>query len=220
MISPDYEHIGVGFAEADDFSFYVMMVGWVGAKGSSDDTQDQQIPGVDDTGDPSGDSSVVIDPFILSEPDESGAIYHEVQPGQAAWTIAAQYGIELAELFERNQLTENAILHPGDLLMIRPPNPPTRTPTISSTSIPPTDLPIKSPTTLQATDVPVESVTGGSLDAQDDELVTGESITETDQNQGEVSARSSGFSVSLAVATGLLLLASVIIVFRFVNRKQ
>ena len=85
MISADYEHIGVGFAEANGFSYYVMMVGWVGTKASSGDTQDQEIPVIDTS---SG-------PFVMSEPDEFGAIYHEVQSGQTAWTIAAKYGIRI-----------------------------------------------------------------------------------------------------------------------------
>jgi LysM repeat protein len=189
MISADYEHIGVGFAEANGFSYYVMMVGWVGAKASSRDTQVQDIP-VEDTS--SG-------PFVVSEPDEFGAIYHEVQSGQTAWTIAAKYGIELAELFELNNLTDDSILHPGDVLMIRPPDPPTSTPTY----LKPTDVPTKTSTPVQATEVAIESV------------------TPTDQNQEDVSkdlARLNMNSEWLVVGVGLALLASVIIAIRL--RRQ
>jgi len=189
MISADYEHIGVGFAEVDGFSYYVMMVGWVGTKASSGDPQEPEIPVADTS---SG-------PFVLSEPDESGAIYHEVQSGQSAWTIAAQYGIELAELFRLNNLTEDSILHPGDMLLIRSPYPATSTPTLTPTSIPPTDIPTESPTPVQVTETPIES----------DTLV--DQGQEDDSND---SAKSNMYSVSLAVVVGLVLLASIVIVLR------
>jgi len=194
MISADYEHIGVGFAEANGFSYYVMMVGWVGTKKSSGDTQDQEISVIDTS---SGQ-------FLMSQPDESGAIYHEVQSGQAAWTIAAKYGIELAELFELNNLTEYSILHTGDVLLIRPPDPPTSTPTSIPTTIRSTDIPTKTSIPVQATEVYVES------------------DTLADQNQDDVSnnlSRSNLYSVSLVVGLGLALLLSVIIVIRLRKLK-
>ena len=149
MISEDYEHIGVGFAEADGFSYYVMMVGWVGTKASSGDTQNQDSSGTNTSS----------EPFLISDPDESGAIYHEVQSGQAAWTIAAQYGIELAELLRLNNLNENSILHPGDVLMIQPPDQPTSTPTITPTRIFTTIPPTITPVPIQATEEKIESET-------------------------------------------------------------
>ena len=118
MISPDYEHIGVGYAVANGYSWYVMMVGWV--------ADDSYPGGTDSQGTPDGSMQYV--PFILSEPDEHGAIYHEVQPGQTAWTIAAHYEVDLAELLALNNLTENSILHPGDVLLVRAPTSPTDTP--------------------------------------------------------------------------------------------
>jgi hypothetical protein len=85
MISPDYEHIGVGFAEADGYSWYVMMVGWVDDGSYPDGIPSGEAP----------ESSAPYVPFVLSEPDETGAIHHEVQPGQTAWTIAAHYEVDL-----------------------------------------------------------------------------------------------------------------------------
>jgi len=196
MISADYENVGVGFAEADGFSFYVMMVGWVGTKGSTgetkastSETQDQEIPVVD----------TPRASFIISQPDESGAIYHEVQPGQTAWTIAAQYDVDLAELLKLNGLTADSILHPGDVLTIRAPDPPTSTPTNTPTSLPATETPTKTPPPVQTTEDPIGA----------------EALTI--QNQGGVSndsARSNVYSVFLVVGVGAILLASVIFVIR------
>jgi LysM repeat protein len=156
MISPDYEHIGVGYAEAGGYSWYVMMVGWVGDKGGSTDAQPLESP----------EETLPLSPFILSEPDEDGAIYHEVQPGQSAWTIAAHYDVELAELLALNDLSEDSILHPGDVLLVRPPTSTAGSPTPLSatpvaqrqpTAVDPTPQP--SPTAMDpsVTDTPPRS---------------------------------------------------------------
>lgn len=187
MISADYEHVGVGFAEADDFSYFVMMVGWVGTKASTRNPQEPEIPEINGAS----------EPFVKREPDETGAIYHDVQPGQSAWTIAAQYGIELAELLKLNQLTADSILHPGDILVIRPPDPPTSTPTITPTRMRPTDIPTSSPTPIQATEVSIES------------------DTHVDQSQEEASTSSKPLMVPLVIGMGLVLLAGVVIVMQF-----
>jgi LysM repeat protein len=118
MISPKYEHIGVGFAEANGYSWYVMMVGWVADDSYPSNTNSQETPV----------ESIPYVPFVLSEPNENGAIYHEVQPGQTAWTIAAHYEVNLAELLALNNLTEDSVLHPGDVLLVRSPASPTSTP--------------------------------------------------------------------------------------------
>jgi hypothetical protein len=108
MISPKYEHIGVGYAEGFGMSWYIMMVGWI------DDGSPASVSPVEATPPSAAPNS----DFIISTPDESGAIYHEVQPGQAAWTIAVYYDIDLAELLALNNLTEDSIIHPGDILLI------------------------------------------------------------------------------------------------------
>ncbi len=56
-----------------------------------------------------------------------------MQPGQSAWTIAAHYGIDLVELFALNNLIETSILQPGDVLLVRPPQPATSTPSPAPT---------------------------------------------------------------------------------------
>jgi hypothetical protein len=133
---------------------------------------------------------------VISEPDESGAIYHEVQPGQSAWTIADQYGIDLAELLELNNLTESSILHPGDLLMIRQPDPPTETPTITPTTIHPTAVITKSPTPEPVTEIPVEKA------------------LPDDPNQVDDSASSNKFIGAILISFGLIFGAGALIFLR------
>lgn len=124
MVSPKYEHIGVGYAEAGDNSWYVMMVGWVEEDGSAGEPpQAQETP----AGALPGSY-----PFVISTPDENGAIYHEVQPGQTAWTIAAYYGIDLAALLALNGLAEDSFLQPGDVLLIRSGATPAPTPQLAA----------------------------------------------------------------------------------------
>lgn len=143
MISPKYEHIGVGFAEAGGYSWYVMMVGWIGSPAGSDESDSQDTL--------EGNTPYI--PFVLSEPDETGAIYHEVQSGQTAWTIAAYYEVDLAELLALNQLTEDTILHPGDIIIVRPPD--SITPSVSIDQS--TEIVIKTP--MAVTPLPSMSLT-------------------------------------------------------------
>ena len=138
MISPDYEHIGVGYAEGYGMSWFIMEVGWID-DGSPAKTTAETNP---------SEGQAFFSPFTISTPDETGALYHEVQPGQAAWTIAVYYEIELEELLALNNLTKSSFLQPGDLLLIHPAPAPTNTleptfaPPISTvTGIPKTPVP-------------------------------------------------------------------------------
>ncbi len=67
-------------------------------------------------------------------PTPTPRLTHVVQSGQSAWSIAAQYGLTVAQLLEFNGLTEGAILQPGDELRIRA-LPPTPTPTSVPTAV-------------------------------------------------------------------------------------
>lgn len=76
-------------------------------------------------------------------PDAEGFIYAIVQPNDSLWGIAARAGISLAELLDLNNLTENALIQPGDRLIVaivEPPASPTpvETPTAVATRPPPT----------------------------------------------------------------------------------
>ncbi|GJM41903.1 MAG: hypothetical protein DHS20C20_21850 [Ardenticatenaceae bacterium] len=51
-------------------------------------------------------------------PDAEGIIYAEVLPNDSLWAIAARSGISLAELLDLNNLTEDALIQPGDRLIV------------------------------------------------------------------------------------------------------
>lgn len=114
LISPKYQHIGVGYAEANGNSWYVLMVGYISDEASSASSS---------AGTPV--YTIPQAPFVLSTADANGAIHHTVQAGQSLWTIAARYGIPLSQLLALNNLSENALLIPGDVLLVRASGTPT-----------------------------------------------------------------------------------------------
>lgn len=79
-----------------------------------------------------------IAPLLTSTPNPDGSLVHEVQPGQAPWSIAIAYGITLEELYQLNRLSAGAIIRPGDKLLIRPAPP---SPTVTLTPEPSPTLP-------------------------------------------------------------------------------
>jgi LysM repeat protein len=121
-----YEHIGAGYAENDEQQLYVLMIakpsgsaqttGGAAADSNAGETGDQVSPAeaVEPTAAP-----VAMVPVVRSEPGPDGSIVHEVKQGQTAWTIAAVYGVNLAELINLNHLGPNAIVRPGDRLIIK-----------------------------------------------------------------------------------------------------
>lgn len=75
-----------------------------------------------------------------STPDADGNIYYMVQPNDSLWSIAARSGIKLQELLDLNEIEENSVVNPGDILLIAHVDPPA-TPTVdipTPTLAPPT----------------------------------------------------------------------------------
>jgi len=70
---------------------------------------------------PTGDATQEeIVPVVTSTPDPSGKIVHEVQPGQALWSIAIAYGTTIREIAILNGLDpENPVIYAGQKLVIQ-----------------------------------------------------------------------------------------------------
>ena len=148
MLSTRYLDAGTGAAtDADGRVFYTLDVCYVIGSGRS--SQNPTLaPGTLATPLPTQ------EPFFTVQtvtPGVDGALIHEVQAGQSLYSIAEAYGITLEELFAMNNLTQNSVLQPGDLLLIREASP--ATPTLQITSSPtqppatPTRRPTRTPTT-------------------------------------------------------------------------
>jgi hypothetical protein len=73
-----------------------------------------------------------------STPDAEGAIRVAVQPDDSLWSIAARAGLTIPELLALNDLTEDVVLRPGDLLIVGQGAPPvTPTPAVPTATLPP-----------------------------------------------------------------------------------
>lgn len=88
--------------------------------------------------------------WISPTPDEYGVISVVVQPDESLWIIAARAGLTLPDLLTLNNLTENDVIRPGDIIIIGTGTPPPTaispelfTPTI--TPPPPTLRPTQPP---------------------------------------------------------------------------
>lgn len=84
----------------------------------------------------------------LPTPDADGIIYVEVQDNDSLWSIAARAGLSLADLLAFNDMTEDAVIQPGDRLIVGRVTPaPTATPIPPATPTlpPPTPSPTEGP---------------------------------------------------------------------------
>ncbi len=85
--------------------------------------------------------------WVSPTPDATGAIVVIVQPGESLWVIAARAGLSLPDLLALNNLTDSAIINPGDALIVGyvTPAAPSPEPTQQATLPPPTPRPTATP---------------------------------------------------------------------------
>jgi LysM repeat protein len=110
MIGANYRDVGAAVGQSDGAYYYTLLAGYVAGVGSAGST----APGSQVAGS-SGPA-----PVVLAAPQSDGSIVHTVEAGQTLWTIAAVYDVELKDLLQLNGLTETAVLHPGDQVVIQP----------------------------------------------------------------------------------------------------
>lgn len=155
MTNSSYTHIGGGVTVVSGRVFYVIHAAYTtsgsykpptaGTSSTSSGTQAPTVPR--------------IQAVMTATPLTDGSIVHEVQSGQALWSIAIAYGVKIDEIIALNNLGQNPVLHIGDKLIIRAaftptvspqptrtPKPPTRTPTVTPTPRTPTVTPTITPT--------------------------------------------------------------------------
>jgi LysM repeat protein len=126
LVTMRYPEAGVGFASDGSQNMYVLVVG-----------RHSDSPAFNQASTAGGNSAapLIITPIELAEPREDGAIIHIMQQGQALWTVAAYYDVDLDFLYLINNLTKEDILHPGNDVFVRLPDgqdpPPSPTPPLS-----------------------------------------------------------------------------------------
>lgn len=69
---------------------------------------------------PTGDVALLIEPIVKAAPGADGSVVHLVQYGQTLWTIAEIYGVQLSDLLNLNNLTEESTLFLNQELVIEP----------------------------------------------------------------------------------------------------
>jgi uncharacterized protein YkwD len=125
MLSPNYQEIGAGVAEADGFVYYTIDAAYVAGGNYSPPP----------TIKPGGPTAIPYYAVQTTTPNGDGSVVHTVMAGQNLTLIAKAYGLTVAELKKLNNLTSDA-LYVGDVLIIRLGNTPgpTATPSPSGTA--------------------------------------------------------------------------------------
>ncbi len=115
ITSAYYSEIGAGFATGShEQNIYTIVVGRpsdapppvASAGQSSQPAAAQPAP-------------IAAPPFTLAAADEAGQIVHLVREGQALWTLAAYYEVDLDYIYRINNLQENDFVNPGDQIIVQ-----------------------------------------------------------------------------------------------------
>jgi LysM repeat protein len=135
MLSPDLTEIGAGVAVVNGRVFFVIDCARPTTSGAP---QAGTLVGGGGATVPAGEA--VIYPVVLSTPNASGDVIHEVQSGQTLWQIAISYAVKIDEIKRLNNLFDNNI-YPGNKLLIKKEAlpamiPPTATLTLAATVVP------------------------------------------------------------------------------------
>ena len=181
MLSPNALDIGAGTANAGNTVYYTLLTGYVAGEGSGGSGIAPPPPGATSApGSTAGSTApagspaptlAVVQPVTVATPRPDGAIIHEVEPGQALWSIADAYKINLADLLALNGMTDSAVIYPGEKLLVKAAD---KTPTITAsedlethTPVPPTATrrPTRTATPPAATPTPIEVETPAPVEA-------------------------------------------------------
>lgn len=135
LTSAFYTEIGAGFAvSGDGQNMYVIVLGNPSGRPTASSAAPRPVP-------------IIVTPLALSTPNPDGSIVHTVGRGQALWTLAAYYEVDLTYLLRLNNLTENQFVQPGDRILIRLPDG-APTPTPLPTPTPPIEHSVRAGQTL------------------------------------------------------------------------
>lgn len=103
----------------------------------NDQIQNQRLLVVQASNTPTSPPDPTAVPLIVSTPLPDGTVKHIVGGGQFLWAIAEIYDVSVEDLLELNDLEPDAIVIPGDELIIFPSYTPTSTPIGEPSATPP-----------------------------------------------------------------------------------
>lgn len=163
MLNPNARDVGAGVASNGDTVYWTLVVGYTSASNGGKSNNASQVqaaspaPGNTPVPAQAAPTSGSVIPMLTATPHEDGTLIHVVEPGQVLINIAQAYAMNLADLLALNGLDQNAVIYPGEKLIIKKADrtaTPVLTPTVTSTPPPPTRTrrPTRTPT--------IESPTG------------------------------------------------------------
>ena len=222
MISSRYTHIGAGVGRAGDYVYYTIDVGYIaGSPGNGPPPPDGPSP-TEDVGTPVP-TPIPIEPIKVATPRPDGSIIHVVQWGQFLENIANTYEISLQDLMAVNGLSQEAIIYPGDKLLINPGQTPESTPVGASTAGPAqiderisTSDPTQTPSVPTRTPIPEPSISL-AMDISAESIPTGMTTPEADQISLEENQR---VDFLLYAVFGLAVTGTALILFGSALKKR
>jgi uncharacterized protein YkwD/LysM repeat protein len=140
LYSTNLFDIGGGVASSGGMTFYVIDTGTSSGSKAPSSSIGSSGTAVVVNGTPALQGQI-IPMAIVSTPDQSGAVYHIVQEGQALWQIAIAYKVKINDIKTLNNLSSD-VIYPGQKLLIMhaatlTPVPPTSVPTLDLSTFTP-----------------------------------------------------------------------------------
>ncbi len=186
MLTSTYSEIGAAVASNGTQTYFTAVLASVA--GGSYTGGGTTSSGGSASGDPAAAAAAaaaIAIPVTKAEPREDGSIVHQIQNGQALWTLSIVYDVDLQTLLDLNNLPETALVFPGDEIMIRPASTPAPTTPVTATS-PPTSVPPAATSTLppadaalQVTAIPPEAAQLAQAQAQPAPQVSENTVSPT-----------------------------------------
>lgn len=134
MLRDNLTEIGAGVSTDGNWTYFTAELGSIASWTAPADAGNSS--GNNDN-DEEGDTSppvVIAVPVVIATPRDDGSVIHIIRTGQAMWTVAAVYDIDLDELLVINGMTKNSIVKPGDEIIVIPANTSNPEPNISPTA--------------------------------------------------------------------------------------
>lgn len=130
MLGGNYVDVGAGVAVGSNGTvYYTLDAGYTSGSSGSGATQPSTGGSGQAPAQPTrGPTAIAIIPVRASTPNPDGSIVHVVQQGQALWNISALYQVPIPDLMAMNNLSSNAIIYPGDKILVRPATTPLSSP--------------------------------------------------------------------------------------------
>ncbi|BCY18100.1 hypothetical protein hrd7_19490 [Leptolinea sp. HRD-7] len=154
----EYRSIGGGIAKGANGLYFVIDVAYTAGGKSSGGSSSGTTSGTSGSVSSTTVAAQRVNPVITATLQPDGSLIHEVQQGQAFWSIAVAYGIKINDIINMNNLNGNSVLSIGQKLRIHGPYTPT--PVLSETPTPEPDTP--TPTITQTptiTPTPTQTLT-------------------------------------------------------------